>query len=72
MVQFLAGTRDTFFFQNVRTSFIVKEASYSLGAKSTLPRGKWLGHEACHSYLVPIFRMYEAIPPFPHMVLAFT
>jgi len=30
------------------------------------------GHEAGHSYLMPSLRMHEAIPPFPHMVLAFT
>jgi len=71
MIQFLTGTRDIFFFQNVYTSFIVK-ASYSLGTKSTLPRGKWPGHEAGHSYLVPSIRMHEAIPPFTHKVLAFT
>jgi hypothetical protein len=68
----LAGTRDIFFFQNIYTSFIVKEASYSLGTKSTLPKGKWPGHEAGHPYLVPSLRMHEAIPPFPHKVLAFT
>jgi len=39
MVEFLAGTRDIFFFQNAHTSFIVKEISSSLGTKSTLPRG---------------------------------
>jgi len=72
MVQFLAGTRVIFFFQNVHTSFIAKEASYSLGTKGTLPRGKWLGHEAGHLYLLPSLRMHEATPPFPHMVLEFT
>jgi hypothetical protein len=52
------------FFQNVQTSFIVKEVSYSLGTKSTLPRGKWPGHKAGNSHLVPRLRMhsYTSIP----------